>query len=121
MAHIFGFGSVCDPVFELRFEQQTAVIKFLWDNGITGVGQRDVHGNTPLHYLVGCRSVNQELLTWWLEKPNVDTIWRECSNNYEATPEEMFYSGDRAQVIGLRKRGQPGGGLGLKGRGQRKG
>lgn len=90
----------CDPVFGLQFEQQTAVVKFLWDNGITGVEQRDVHGNTPLHYLVGCRSVNQELLTWWLEKPNVDKIWRECLNNYEATPKEMFYSGERAQKEG---------------------
>jgi ankyrin repeat protein len=90
-----------DPVFdESRFEQQTAVIKFLWDNGITGIEQKDVHGNTPLHYLVGCRSVNQELLTWWLEKPGVNAIWRECINYYEATPEEMFYSGERAQKEG---------------------
>jgi ankyrin repeat protein len=90
-----------DPIFdESRFEQQTAVVKFLWDNGITGVEQRDIHGNTPLHYLVGCRSVNQELLTWWLEKPGVDAIWRECLNYYEATPEAMFYSGERVQKEG---------------------
>jgi ankyrin repeat protein len=85
---------------ESRFEEQTAIVKFLWTNGITGVEQRDVHGNTPLHYLVGCRSVNQELLTWLLEKPNVDAIWRECLNYYEATPEEMFYSGERAHNEG---------------------
>ncbi|KAE9374592.1 ankyrin [Stipitochalara longipes BDJ] len=90
-----------DPVFdESRFVQQTAVVKFLWDNGIKGIGQRDVHGNTPLHYLVGCRSVNQELLTWWLGQPGVDTIWRECLNYYEATSEEMFYSGEKAQKEG---------------------
>jgi ankyrin repeat protein len=88
------------PVFGSHFQQQTAVIKFLWDNGITGVELRDVHGNTPLHYLVGCRSVNQELLTWWLGKPGVDAIWRESMNYYEATPEEMFYSGEQAQKEG---------------------
>jgi hypothetical protein len=90
-----------DPVSdESRFAQQTAVIKFLWDKGVTGVEHRDVHGNTPLHYLVGCRSVNRELLTWLLEKPGVETIWRECLNYYKATPEEMFYSGERAQKEG---------------------
>jgi len=90
-----------DPIFdESRFAQQTAVVKYLWDNGITGVEQKDVHGNTPLHYLVGCRSVNHALLTWWLDQPGVDTIWRESLNYCEATPEEMFYSGERAQKEG---------------------
>jgi len=83
-----------------HFEQQTAVVQFLWDSGITGVEKRDVHGNTPLHYLVGCRTVNQELLTWWLEKPGVDTIWRECLNNCEASPEGLFYAGEKANKEG---------------------
>jgi hypothetical protein len=86
-----------DPLCnKAQFQQQTAVVKFLWDNGITGVDKRDVHGNTPLHYLVGCRSVNQELLTWWLEQPGVNIIWRECLNDYEATPEELFSAGEKA-------------------------
>lgn len=88
---------VCDKA---QLEQQTAVVKFLWDNGITGVGKRDVHGNTPLHYLVGCRSVNQELLTWWLEQPGVGAIWKDCSNNHEATPDELFHAGEKANREG---------------------
>jgi ankyrin repeat protein len=87
-----------DSVFdESRFEQQTSVVKFLWAHGINGVELKDVHGNTPLHYLVGCRSVNQELLTWWLEKAGVNAIWRKCLNNYEATPEEMHRAGEKAK------------------------
>jgi hypothetical protein len=94
--------ATCPIVDDSQFEQQTAVVKFLWDNGITGVEKRDVHGNTPLHYLVGCRTVNQELLTWWLEQeqPGVAAIWEKCLNNYGATPKALFYAGEKVKREG---------------------
>jgi ankyrin repeat protein len=40
---------------ELKIQAaQTEVVKYLCDNGIYQVWEKDVHGNTPFHYLVGC-------------------------------------------------------------------
>ena len=45
--------------------------------GITDVEKRDVHGNSALHYLAGCRDFNDELMNWWIEQQGVERVWRE--------------------------------------------
>jgi hypothetical protein len=82
---------------EKELQRQTAVVKYLWENGITDVERRDVHGNTALHYLAGCRDFNDELMNWWIEQQGVEKVWRESSNEYGASPEELYYAGQIAK------------------------
>ncbi|KAH7393501.1 hypothetical protein BKA64DRAFT_89405 [Cadophora sp. MPI-SDFR-AT-0126] len=70
-------------------EKQTAMVKYLWSQGIEDIEVQDVHGNTALHYLAGCKEINWELLTWWRELPGVNWVWLHSYNRYEASPGEL--------------------------------
>jgi ankyrin repeat protein len=76
---------------EKHFAAQTEVVKYLWQNGITDLDKRDVHGNTALHYLAGCRAVNQDLLDWWFNMggSNVADHWHDSYNEHGTTPWQM--------------------------------
>jgi hypothetical protein len=84
-------------VEEKELQRQAVVVKYLWENGIRDVEKRDVHGNTALHYLAGCREFNGELMDWWIEQEGVERVWREGSNDYGASPEELYYAGQIAK------------------------
>ncbi|CZR59343.1 uncharacterized protein PAC_09235 [Phialocephala subalpina] len=84
------------PYKRTNFENQTAVVKFLWGRGAADVSERDVHGNTALHYLSGYREANVGLLDWWRLQPGVNTVFRECNNMYEASPEDLLHDSRRA-------------------------
>jgi hypothetical protein len=81
-----------------HFPAQTSLVKFLWTNGIQGIHEQDVHGNTPLHYLAGCHVMNRELLNWWLivlKRREVEVVWREGRNAMGVTPEELCGEAER--------------------------
>ncbi|KAG4442605.1 hypothetical protein IFR05_001935 [Cadophora sp. M221] len=69
--------------------QQIAMVQYLWEQGVRDLEVRDVHGNTALHYLAGCRKANWELIQWWWPQPGVIRIWREANNLYEASPADL--------------------------------
>ena len=78
--------------FETHFQAQTEIVKYLWQSGIRDFEKQDVHGNTALHYLAGCQSMNWGLLEWLNRvDEDVKTIWREVRNELGATAEEMAY------------------------------
>jgi ankyrin repeat protein len=74
---------------------QSSVVRYLWDNGIRDIESRDVHGNTALHYLAGCRAVNHLLLQWLYEFHEVKQVWNESQNNHMATPADLAAAGER--------------------------
>ncbi|PVH81607.1 hypothetical protein DL98DRAFT_514499 [Cadophora sp. DSE1049] len=78
-------------------EKQTAMVQYLWRQGIQNLEVQDVHGNTALHYLAGCKEINWELLTWWWEQHGVTRIWQEANNRYEASPEELAHANQWAR------------------------
>lgn len=85
--------------FEGHFKAQTAMVKYLWQNGIQDIEKQDVHGNTALHYLAGCQSMNWGLLGWLYEDDgNVERIWREVRNGVGATAEELAYAAGKCRV-----------------------
>ncbi|KAH7321849.1 hypothetical protein BKA65DRAFT_556182 [Rhexocercosporidium sp. MPI-PUGE-AT-0058] len=77
---------------EQERKNQTSMVKYLWEQGIQDLEVLDVHGNTALHYLAGCREFNWELIEWWWTQPGVMRIWQEANNRYEASPEELSYA-----------------------------
>ena len=86
--------------FEHHFKAQTAIIKYLWTNGIRDFENEDVHGNTALHYLAGCQSMNWELLNWLFENDksgDVEKIWTTARNEVGATPGELADAAQRVR------------------------
>ncbi|KAL5319861.1 hypothetical protein ACEPPN_012919 [Leptodophora sp. 'Broadleaf-Isolate-01'] len=77
---------------------QTAMVQYLWEKGVQNLEVRDVHGNTALHYLAGCREVNWELTEWWWTQPGVTRIWQEANNRYEASPENLAHANEWART-----------------------
>jgi ankyrin repeat protein len=107
---------VDDPIerYETHFRAQTAIIKFLWEKRIRNFEARDVHGNTALHYLAGCQSMNWEVLRWLFERNgerdgleddeavcDVESIWRESMNGVGATPEDLADAARRVRDEGV--------------------
>lgn len=92
-------GAVSDRILPLEagLEQQSLVVRYLWDNGIKDVDERDVHGNTALHYLAGCRTLNDPLLDWWLEDDSVRDVWGWSENAHGATPWMLKLAGSRVE------------------------
>ena len=77
-------------IFEGEFAAQTSIVKYLWENGFKDIEARDVHGNTALHYLAGCHSMNWGLLGWLYEVDgDVERVFREARNAVGATPGEL--------------------------------
>jgi hypothetical protein len=85
---------------EKHFAAQTEIVQYLWQNGITHLDKRDVHGNTALHYLAGCRAVNQELLDWWFKIGglNVADHWHNSYNEQGTTPGQMEAAGKEVRT-----------------------
>ena len=77
-------------------EKQTAMVKHLWSQGIRTLEVQDVHGNTALHYLAGCKEINWDLISWLWEQPRVNRIWQTSYNRYEASPEALARANQRA-------------------------
>ncbi|TVY34579.1 hypothetical protein LSUB1_G006651 [Lachnellula subtilissima] len=81
------------------FSAQTEMVKYLWNNGVRDFSKLDVHGNTALHYLAGCRGLNEELFAWLLSEGGSETlcVWQEAQNIHGATPKilEMASKGVR--------------------------
>ncbi|KAL2068041.1 hypothetical protein VTL71DRAFT_16139 [Oculimacula yallundae] len=73
-------------------KRQTAMVQYLWEQGVQNLETQDVHGNTALHYLAGHCTINWELLEWWWSQPAVWRIWQEANNRYAASPEEMSWA-----------------------------
>lgn len=86
--------------YETNFANQISVVQFLWTNGLTNIQDKDVHGNTALHYLCGYKRINQELLSWWLPKGGVSNIMNCSVNMYGATPNQLLDEGARARGLG---------------------
>ncbi|KAG4420511.1 hypothetical protein IFR04_006331 [Cadophora malorum] len=77
-------------------EKQTAMVKHLWSQGIRMLEVQDVHGNTALHYLAGCKEINWDLISYLWEQPRVNRIWQKSYNRYEASPEALARANQRA-------------------------
>jgi ankyrin repeat protein len=86
-----------------HFPAQAAVVKYLWEQGIRDLDAKDVHGNTPLHYLAGCHIMNHQLLNWWLivlKDANVERIWKESRNAVGATPKDLYLEAEKVRIEG---------------------
>lgn len=92
-------GPVSDRILppETELEQQRLIVKYLWKNGINDPDARDIHGNTPLHYLAGCRTINDHLLDWWLQDDSVCDVWGSSQNSHGATPWMLKVAGSRVK------------------------
>ncbi|KAK0099714.1 hypothetical protein ONS95_013393 [Cadophora gregata] len=86
-----------DDSSEEDLSKQTAMVKYLWGQGIQNLAVQDVHGNTALHYLAGCKDVNWDLISWWWEHPGVTRIWQETNNRSEASPEDLAHANQWAR------------------------
>jgi hypothetical protein len=79
-------GGGFDKVYDVKdHSRQTAVVKYVWDNGTQDLEKTDTHGNTALHYLAGYRNVNWDLIIWWQYQQGVEGIWTERNNKYGFT------------------------------------
>lgn len=85
--------------FAEDFKPQIEVVKYLWASDTRGGGEQDIHGNTAIHYLVGCRNVNTALLIWLLEQNGINTIWECTKNRYGYTAQKLFRSGEYARIV----------------------
>lgn len=84
---------------EEEWTSQTEVVQYLWDNGfgLEELKKTDLHGNTPLHYLVSCREVNEPLLEWWLDQEGVSEVYEKKENRWGYTASELYYDNKLAQ------------------------
>jgi ankyrin repeat protein len=84
-----------------HLKAQAEVVKYLWRSGVQDFGKRDVHGNTALHYLAGCRAFNQELLHWLLSVggSELEWVWKECYNIYGACPMGLEAAGKEVRRV----------------------
>lgn len=87
------------------FGAQTEVVKYLYENGITNLESTDVHGNTALHYLCGCKIINWELLDWLRQQENGEDIFQYAPNIYNSWPEELFVEGSELYYAALEAKG----------------
>ncbi|KAH8597049.1 hypothetical protein B0O99DRAFT_619216 [Bisporella sp. PMI_857] len=55
---------------------------------------KDIHGNTPLHYLAGYIIINAELVSWLRSLRGVEEIWTGSRNLVGATPADLMVAGD---------------------------
>ena len=71
--------------------QQEGVCKFITEElGESQIGLPDKHGNTVLHYLAGAKYPNLSLIDWLKEQENGASVWREATNFWGYTPEELY-------------------------------
>lgn len=71
--------------------QQEAVCKFLVQElGSGQIGLPDQHGNTVLHYLAGAKFPNIPLIEWLKDQEDGASVWREATNFWGYTPEELY-------------------------------
>ncbi len=75
------------------FSAQAEVVVFLLSSGTQDPAAADVHGNTVLHYLVGHRVVNEELLRKLRALRGGEEIWQEARNMWGFTPHELYEDG----------------------------
>ncbi|EPE30161.1 Ankyrin repeat-containing protein [Glarea lozoyensis ATCC 20868] len=74
---------------------QSSIMKYLWNNGVQDIDSKDVHGNTALHYLAGCRAVNHLLFEWFLKIEDVEDVWYHSENDQMATPADLLDANER--------------------------
>lgn len=89
---------ICDSSTERERANQMEIVLYLWENGIINIEKEDVHGNTALHYLAGCKFINDSLLTWLRNQPGVEDLWQSAQNRYGATPQDLYRSGIGALI-----------------------
>jgi len=71
--------------------QQEAVCKFIVQElGSSQIELPDKHGNTVLHYLAGAKFPKMPLIDWLKEQGNGALVWREATNFWGYTPEELY-------------------------------
>ena len=78
---------------------QTAILLYLLRYTSISLGDQDIHGNTPLHYLAGHRVVNVDLLQTLRHEHGGEAIWLESKNFWGYTPRELFEDGEAARGI----------------------
>lgn len=79
--------------------QQEAVCKLLLqDLGSSQMGLRDKHGNTMLHYLASTKTSNLALIDWLKTQENGARIWKEITNFWGHTPEDLYEDGESARA-----------------------
>ncbi|TVY84617.1 hypothetical protein LSUE1_G001516 [Lachnellula suecica] len=86
---------------EFEARAQADVVKFIFrEIGDRDIGKVDVHGNTALHYLAGCRFVNQELLDWMLTTggPEVEKSFETEQNIYGYSAVLLLKAGNLVRV-----------------------
>jgi hypothetical protein len=71
--------------------QQEAVCKIIVQElGSSEIALPDKHGNTVLHYLAGAKFPNMPLIDWLKSQKNGASAWREATNSWGYTPEELY-------------------------------
>jgi ankyrin repeat protein len=96
--------SLPEVFYTKHFKAQTAIIQYLWNNGLQGIDEQDIYGNTPLHYLAGHHYMNLQLLNWWLvdlKSKEVETAWKTCQNFVGATPEKLCLAAETVKKFDM--------------------
>ncbi|KAF2439192.1 ankyrin [Karstenula rhodostoma CBS 690.94] len=78
-----------------ELEPQLAMIAFLTSHGMADWTARDVHGNTPLHYLAAHRAATAQTLAAGLAEERLGSAWAE-RNSWGYTPAELVGDGEDA-------------------------
>lgn len=92
-------GPISDRILppETDLTRQSLVVNYLWESGIRDIEARDIHGNTALHYLAGCRTINRGLLDWWFGDMTVEKVWNHSWNIYGFSPYMLEIAGAKVE------------------------
>lgn len=75
-----------------ELDQQLRLISYLRSQALTDWSARDVHGNTPLHYLASHRAATPHVLAEGLVEESLGTAWSE-KNIWGHTPADLLHDG----------------------------
>ena len=76
------------------FEKQIKTVQYLLQNGAAAaISAKDIHGNTPLHYLAGYRTVNQGLVSILRDHEGGQDVWNSAKNRWGHTPRDLWEDG----------------------------
>ena len=88
------------------WERQREVVAWVLANGVAAdLSAQDVHGNTPLHYLVSSRAVNEAVVEILRAADGEGEVWTGRKNLWGFTPQNLYEDG-KAALQAIEDRGE---------------
>lgn len=78
------------PMTAVQQQAQKATIAVLIEWGGIDVKDKDVNGNTALHYLAGTLHMCEMTLAMVRAMDDGEEVWQESTNDYGVTPRQMW-------------------------------